>query len=44
MKAGVAVQLKLAHELADPSVDVTWMWYDHEEVAADLNGLGRAGA
>ncbi|MFE5673118.1 succinyl-diaminopimelate desuccinylase [Agromyces sp. NPDC056523] len=41
MKAGVAVQLKLAHELADPTVDVTWMWYDHEEVAADFNGLGR---
>src|SRR6187431_2434982 len=41
MKAGVAVQLKLAAELTDPSVDVTWMWYDHEEVNADLNGLGR---
>ncbi|MBM7505313.1 succinyl-diaminopimelate desuccinylase [Agromyces aurantiacus] len=41
MKAGVAVQLKLAYELADPAVDVTWMWYDHEEVAAGLNGLGR---
>lgn len=41
MKAGVAVQLKLAAELTDPLVDVTWMWYDHEEVAAELNGLGR---
>jgi succinyl-diaminopimelate desuccinylase len=41
MKAGVAVQLKLAAELAEPAVDVTWMWYDHEEVSADLNGLGR---
>lgn len=41
MKAGVAVQLKLAHDLIDPAVDVTWMWYDHEEVAAGLNGLGR---
>ncbi|MGR2751322.1 succinyl-diaminopimelate desuccinylase [Agromyces arachidis] len=41
MKAGVAVQLKLAHDLVDPAVDVTWMWYDHEEVMADLNGLGR---
>lgn len=41
MKAGVAVQLKLAAELTDPSVDVTWMWYDHEEVNAALNGLGR---
>ncbi|MDL9980867.1 succinyl-diaminopimelate desuccinylase [Microbacterium candidum] len=41
MKAGVAVQLKLAAELAEPRVDLTWMWYDHEEVEADLNGLGR---
>ncbi|MEV8214892.1 succinyl-diaminopimelate desuccinylase [Leifsonia sp. NPDC077715] len=41
MKAGVAVQLKLAAELTDPAVDVTWMWYDHEEVNAELNGLGR---
>jgi succinyl-diaminopimelate desuccinylase len=44
MKAGVAVQLKLAAELAAPIVDVTWMWYDHEEVSADLNGLQRLAA
>ena len=41
MKAGVAVQLKLAAELSDPRIDITWMWYDHEEVDADLNGLTR---
>ncbi|NLP85856.1 succinyl-diaminopimelate desuccinylase [Microbacterium sp. CFH 90308] len=41
MKAGVAVQLKLAAELVAPRVDITWMWYDHEEVDADLNGLTR---
>lgn len=41
MKAGVAVQLKLAAELADPRVDLTWMWYDHEEVDAELNALTR---
>ncbi|MCJ1706859.1 succinyl-diaminopimelate desuccinylase [Microbacterium sp. VKM Ac-2923] len=41
MKAGVAVQLKLAAELAAPAVDITWMWYDHEEVDSTLNGLGR---
>ncbi|HLS93159.1 MAG TPA: succinyl-diaminopimelate desuccinylase [Microbacterium sp.] len=41
MKAGVAVQLKLAAELADPVHDVTWIWYDHEEVEAEKNGLGR---
>ncbi len=42
MKAGVAVQLALAVELVSPSVDVTWVWYDHEEVESSLNGLGRA--
>lgn len=41
MKAGAAVQLKLAAELAEPNVDVTWVFYDHEEVEAELNGLGR---
>ncbi|MFV0319012.1 MAG: succinyl-diaminopimelate desuccinylase [Microbacterium sp.] len=44
MKAGVAVQLKLAAELTDPRVDLTWMWYDHEEVDAGLNGLSRLAA
>lgn len=39
MKAGVAVQLKLAAEIAEPVVDVTWIWYDHEEVGEELNGL-----
>ncbi len=41
MKAGVAVQLKLAAELAEPKVDISWIFYDHEEVSAELNGLGR---
>lgn len=41
MKSGVAVQLKLAHDLTDPRVDLTWMWYDHEEVDSDRNGLTR---
>lgn len=41
MKAGVAVQLKLAAELVAPRYDVTWMWYDHEEVDAERNGLTR---
>ncbi|GAA1133156.1 succinyl-diaminopimelate desuccinylase [Microbacterium natoriense] len=39
MKAGTAVQLKLAAELSDPVVDITWMWYDNEEVEASKNGL-----
>ena len=43
MKAGCAVALKLAVELTEPTVDVTWIFYDHEEVSAELNGLGRLG-
>lgn len=41
MKGGVAVALALAVELTEPVYDVTWVWYDHEEVEATLNGLGR---
>ncbi len=41
MKSGVAVILALAARLDAPSRDVTWVLYDHEEVDADLNGLGR---
>jgi succinyl-diaminopimelate desuccinylase len=44
MKAGVAVMLSLAAELTAPHDDVTWVFYDHEEVAAELNGLGRVAA
>lgn len=40
MKAGTAVQLKLAGELTNPAIDITWMWYDNEEVEASKNGLG----
>ncbi len=41
MKGGVAVALHLAARLAEPTRDVTWVFYDHEEVDGDLNGLGR---
>ncbi|SED69368.1 succinyl-diaminopimelate desuccinylase [Ruania alba] len=41
MKGGVAVALHLAVTLTDPGVDVTWVFYDHEEVEATKNGLGR---
>ena len=41
MKAGVAVQLRLAAGLTSPSRDVTFIFYDCEEVAADRNGLLR---
>jgi succinyl-diaminopimelate desuccinylase len=41
MKSGVAVQLRLAAHLPDPNRDITYVFYDHEEVEADKNGLGR---
>jgi len=41
MKGGVAVQLALAAALTGPTRDVTWVFYDHEEVDASLSGLGR---
>lgn len=40
MKAGVAVHLALALELDNPHHDITWCFYDNEEVDAHLNGLG----
>jgi succinyl-diaminopimelate desuccinylase len=41
MKSGVAVMLHLAAALAAPRHDVTWIYYDNEEVEAARNGLGR---
>jgi succinyl-diaminopimelate desuccinylase len=41
MKAGVAVQLRLAALLPEPSRDVTYVFYDCEEVEAERNGLLR---
>ncbi|MDA8438511.1 MAG: succinyl-diaminopimelate desuccinylase [Propionibacterium sp.] len=41
MKGGVAVMLSVAAALTAPSRDVTWIFYDHEEVEAAANGLGR---
>lgn len=41
MKAGVAVALQLAVELDQPRHDLTWFFYDNEEVASELNGLAR---
>jgi len=40
MKGGVAVQLSLAAALTRGVKDVTWVFYDNEEVEADKNGLG----
>ncbi len=41
MKGGVAMALHLAATLTEPAWDVTWVFYDHEEVDAARNGLGR---
>jgi succinyl-diaminopimelate desuccinylase len=40
MKAGVAVQLRIAATVPEPNRDITFVFYDNEEVAAHLNGLG----
>ncbi|MGB6454265.1 MAG: M20/M25/M40 family metallo-hydrolase, partial [Streptosporangiaceae bacterium] len=41
MKAGVAVQLRLAAQLTRAARDVTYVFYDCEEVEAERNGLLR---
>ncbi len=41
MKAGVAVQLKLAATMTEPVMDVTYVFYDCEEVESERNGLLR---
>jgi succinyl-diaminopimelate desuccinylase len=44
MKSGVAVQLRLAATVREPVHDVTYVFYDCEEIEADRNGLGRLAA
>ena len=44
MKGGVAVMLRLAAALAEPTRDVTYVFYDCEEVDYASNGLGRIAA
>lgn len=41
MKGGTSVLLQLAVLAADPPMDLTWIFYDHEEVAAADNALTR---
>ena len=41
MKSGVAVMLDLALTVEEPAVDVTYVFYDCEEVEAAHNGLGK---
>lgn len=40
MKSGVAIQLRIAQTVTEPNRDLTFVFYDNEEVAAHLNGLG----
>ncbi|MDN5794312.1 MAG: succinyl-diaminopimelate desuccinylase [Intrasporangium sp.] len=44
MKGGVAVMLKVAARATDPSRDLTFLFYECEEVEAERNGLARLGA
>jgi succinyl-diaminopimelate desuccinylase len=39
MKGGVAVMLRVAHEVREPSRDVTFVFYEAEEIDARFNGL-----
>lgn len=41
MKGGVAMGLHLAATLSRPRWDVTWIFYDNEEVDAERNGLNQ---
>ncbi len=39
MKGGVAVQLKVAAQVPEPTRDVTFVFYEGEEIASQYNGL-----
>jgi len=41
MKSGIAVMLRVAASIVEPRYDLTWLFYDSEEVEAARNGLGR---
>lgn len=41
MKGGLAIALKLAVTVDEPRHDVTYVFYEGEEVATEFNGLGR---
>ncbi|GAA2603090.1 succinyl-diaminopimelate desuccinylase [Actinomadura fulvescens] len=44
MKSGVAVALKLAATVTEPTRDVTYLFYECEEIEAERNGLRRLAA
>ncbi len=41
MKSGVAVALKLAADLNEPNRDITFLFYEAEEIEAEFNGLSQ---
>ena len=41
MKSGLAVMLALATSVAEPAVDLSYVFYEAEEVAEEHNGLKR---
>jgi succinyl-diaminopimelate desuccinylase len=41
MKGGVAIALALAAAVTEPVRDITYVFYEAEEIAAEFNGLGR---
>lgn len=41
MKGGVAVALRLAQMVTEPNRDITFVFYEGEEIAHEFNGLGR---
>ncbi|EWT01086.1 succinyl-diaminopimelate desuccinylase [Intrasporangium oryzae NRRL B-24470] len=43
MKGGVAVMLRLAAQLTEPSRDLTFLFYECEEIDGRFNGLARVG-
>ena len=44
MKGGVAILLRLAASVPDPDVDVTYLFYECEEIEAPANGLYKLAA
>lgn len=41
MKGGVAIALRLAAHVTEPNRDITFVFYEGEEIAHEFNGLGR---
>ncbi|MEO7129835.1 MAG: succinyl-diaminopimelate desuccinylase, partial [Dermatophilaceae bacterium] len=44
MKGGVAVMLKIAAQVPEPTRDLTFLFYECEEIDAEFNGLSRLGS